>query len=82
MFKNNFFDKNAAYNDEVTLNLILNPPRPRFVDGCKESYVVNLDVLSDSVKSDLSMQKVGSDTRSYFEYREGIDSPVKTSRMK
>lgn len=82
MVKNNFFDRVEQMNDELTLNLILNSPRPKFVDGCKESYVVNLDVLSHGVKSDLNTQKVGSDTRSYFEYKEGIGSPVKTIKMK
>lgn len=31
-------------------------------------FTVNLDVLSSGIKSDLDLEKVGSDTRSHLEY--------------
>lgn len=59
--KNNFFDKNQMMNDNILSG-------PQKFDVSQPSFVVNLDVLSTGVKSDLSAQKLGSDTRSYFEY--------------
>ena len=61
VMKNNFFDKNQIMNDNILSG-------PQKFDVSQPSFVVNLDVLSTGVKSDLSTQKLGSDTRSYFEY--------------
>lgn len=61
MAKNNFLDKNQLMNDNIHYGRkkinVLNP-----------GYTVNLDVLSSGIKSDLDLEKVGSDTRSYLEY--------------
>lgn len=59
--KNNFFDKNQMMNDNILSG-------PQKFDVSKPSFVVNLDVLSSGAKSNMDVQKVGSDTRSYFEY--------------
>ena len=61
VMKNNFFDKNQMMNDNILSG-------PQKFDVSQPSFVVNLDVLSTGAKSDLSTQKLGSDTRSYFEY--------------
>lgn len=67
MARNNFFDNNIENNDDIKCS------GKKFRDSEKpSSYVVNLEELSTGVKSDLDMKKVGSDTRSYFEYHEGI----------
>ncbi len=59
--KNDFLDKNQTMNDNILCG-------PQKFDVSKPSFVVNLDVLSSGIKSNMDAQKVGSDTRSYFEY--------------
>ena len=76
MIKNNIFDKNARLNDNI-----YSPKNKHFNRGMA-SYVVNLDVLSSGVKSDLDMQKTGSDTRAYIEYKDGANTQIKTLKMK
>lgn len=62
MIKNNFFDNNQLMNDNIVYGRqAFKPPNP--------SSPVNLDILSSGVKSDIEQEKVGSDTCSYFEYR-------------
>ena len=61
MVKNNFFDKNQIMNDNIFYG-------SQKFDVSEPSYVVNLDILSSGVKSNLDIEKVGSDTRPYFEY--------------
>ncbi len=61
MIKNNFFDKNQLMNDNICYGT-------KKFDVSNPSFTVNLDILSSGIKSDLDLEKVGSDTRSYFEY--------------
>lgn len=62
MIKINIFDKNQLMNDNIFYGeKKFKPSNP--------SFTVNLDILSSGVKSDLARKKVGSDTRSYLEYR-------------
>ena len=70
MIKNNFFDKNQIMNDNLQTSSF-----PSVFKGTP-GYVVNLDILSHGVKSDLSMKKVGSDTRSYLEYKDPTQSSL------
>lgn len=61
MIKNNFFDKNQLISDDICCETkVFDPSNP--------SFTVNLDILSSGVKTDLNLQKIGSDTRSYYEY--------------
>ena len=61
MIKNNFFDKNQSMNDNICCSTKNSIPK-------NPSFPVNLEILSSGNKSDLDLVKVGSDTRSYFEY--------------
>lgn len=68
----NWFDENVRFNDDIKSS-----KKNKIVDEDKGSYVVNLDILSGGVKSDLSMEKTGSDTRQYFEHKESLGSYTK-----
>lgn len=76
MIKNNFLDKNQNLNDNIIY------PKNKFIGGDKPSYVVNMEILSTSIKSDLEMKKVGSDTRPYVEYRDELDEISKSLKIK
>lgn len=83
-YKNNFFDKNIhmMYNVNADLLYENNPSKKELFNRSCTSGVVNLEVLSHGVKSDLEMKKVGSDTRSYVEYHGDTVGISKSLKMK